>query len=343
MSESLAINHVRVGDRHRKDFGDLDALAESIRTVGLLGPIVVDGDNNLVAGHRRLEACRKLGWPTVPVRRVRQINDAVMALKAERDENTCRKDFAPSEAVALGLALEELERPKAEERRASTHLAGKNPDGSPSVRANGQDRSDRANTRDVVAPAVGLAPRTYARARNVVLAVDDPDPAVAEAAKEAVVEMDATGNVSAAERKVKAARGTLTTKDKIEAATDANPKSRDGIAAKVAKAKAMAAEGYTSRQIGEAIGVENMGPFRARHGFEVPADAVVGKRHHIDSNRIVAETVASLDGMVMALDLVEMSELNPAEIEQWVISFNQSLSKLRSFQNQMKEMTLVQG
>lgn len=44
-------------------------------------------------------------------------------LEAERDENTCRLDMKPSEKVALGLALEELERPKAEARER----AGKQP------------------------------------------------------------------------------------------------------------------------------------------------------------------------------------------------------------------------
>jgi len=34
-------------------------------------------------------------------------------LRAERDENQCRKDFTPSELAALGRQLEELERPKA--------------------------------------------------------------------------------------------------------------------------------------------------------------------------------------------------------------------------------------
>jgi hypothetical protein len=44
--------------------------------------------------------------------------DAALLLQAERDENTCRKDFTPSEAVAIGKELEELERPKAAERKS---------------------------------------------------------------------------------------------------------------------------------------------------------------------------------------------------------------------------------
>lgn len=41
-------------------------LVESIRVHGLLQPVVVTEDNLLVAGHRRLEAAKKLGWEEVP-------------------------------------------------------------------------------------------------------------------------------------------------------------------------------------------------------------------------------------------------------------------------------------
>jgi len=50
----------------------------------------------------------------------RTLNEAVRALVAERDENTCRKDFAPSEAVALARDLEPFERQDARETAART-------------------------------------------------------------------------------------------------------------------------------------------------------------------------------------------------------------------------------
>jgi len=40
--------------------GDIGALMASIKEIGLLQPIVVLSDNTLVAGQRRLEACRLL-------------------------------------------------------------------------------------------------------------------------------------------------------------------------------------------------------------------------------------------------------------------------------------------
>ncbi len=50
------IADIRIGERHRRDLGDVDALAASIAAVGLMHPIVVMPDGTLIAGRRRLEA-----------------------------------------------------------------------------------------------------------------------------------------------------------------------------------------------------------------------------------------------------------------------------------------------
>src|SRR6516162_8676373 len=107
------VDQIKVGRRHRRDMGDIDGLAKDIEEVGLLHPIVLNSDDVLVAGARRLDAVKKLGWDEVNVTFVSKLDDAILALKAERSENTCRKDFTRSESVALGNRLLELERPQA--------------------------------------------------------------------------------------------------------------------------------------------------------------------------------------------------------------------------------------
>jgi len=62
LTRTVQLNDINLGQRHRKDLGDIDALAESIRVLSLLHPIVVTTDNHLVAGRRRLEAVRKRPW-----------------------------------------------------------------------------------------------------------------------------------------------------------------------------------------------------------------------------------------------------------------------------------------
>jgi ParB-like chromosome segregation protein Spo0J len=41
-------------------------IANSIKTFGFLGPVLVDADLNLITGHGRLLAARELGWTKVP-------------------------------------------------------------------------------------------------------------------------------------------------------------------------------------------------------------------------------------------------------------------------------------
>jgi len=90
----LRLDAITIGDRFRKDLGDMDALVASIESVGLLHPIVVMADDashvTLVAGERRLRACERLGWERIPVR---MLPAGVDLLRAERDENEVREPF----------------------------------------------------------------------------------------------------------------------------------------------------------------------------------------------------------------------------------------------------------
>lgn len=56
----IALDVVKIGDRIRTDLGDIESLADSILANGLLHPIVVDNDFNLIAGGRRFTAYREL-------------------------------------------------------------------------------------------------------------------------------------------------------------------------------------------------------------------------------------------------------------------------------------------
>lgn len=61
---SLPLSSIIVGERFRKDYGDLSELKHSIKTHGLINPItccLLDGQYTLVAGGRRLQALTELG------------------------------------------------------------------------------------------------------------------------------------------------------------------------------------------------------------------------------------------------------------------------------------------
>ena len=66
-SNTHPVDAIFVGERRRKDLGDIDGLAASIAEIGLLRPIVINSQGELIAGERRLGAVQQLGWADVPV------------------------------------------------------------------------------------------------------------------------------------------------------------------------------------------------------------------------------------------------------------------------------------
>jgi ParB-like nuclease domain/MT-A70 len=111
----LPIADIKVRSRYRKDLGDIQSLAASIKELGLLHPIVVRPDDRLIAGERRLEACKLLGWKTVPV----TVIDIDKIVRGEFAENAYRKDFLPSEIDAIRRALEPLELAESRKRMSN--------------------------------------------------------------------------------------------------------------------------------------------------------------------------------------------------------------------------------
>jgi ParB-like chromosome segregation protein Spo0J len=172
---TVPIDKVQIGQRFRRDLGDLTGLQESITNVGLLHPVVVTPDFALVAGHRRLEAMRALGFDEVPVRIAYSLTNARALLTAEQDENTCRKDMTVSERTALTDALLAIEKPKAKERQREggergreSRTFGSCPAGQePNVRLSGGVAEKLAGE------AAGWSRSSYQRAKKVIDAAEN--------------------------------------------------------------------------------------------------------------------------------------------------------------------------
>ena len=102
MTLLMKIADIKIGDRFRRDHGDIRSLADSIESIGLLQSIGVTEDNRLIFGERRVLAFKLLGRETIPAR----VIDVKSIMRAEIDENEARKDFTVSERVEIGLAIE---------------------------------------------------------------------------------------------------------------------------------------------------------------------------------------------------------------------------------------------
>jgi ParB/RepB/Spo0J family partition protein len=97
-------------DNPRRDVGDLVELATSIRSMGIIEPLVVTPNGNgyiVVAGHRRLAAAELAALDTVPCV-VRDLDDKER-LAAMLVENLQRTDLAPlEEATAFRRLIDEF-------------------------------------------------------------------------------------------------------------------------------------------------------------------------------------------------------------------------------------------
>lgn len=110
------LKHVRleeivVGERFRRDFGDLDELIQSIKEKGIIQPLSVDSNMVLLAGGRRYAASTQLGLPTVPVI-IRDFVDEIDSREIELMENVYRKDFEWYEQAELVKKIDDLYKAK---------------------------------------------------------------------------------------------------------------------------------------------------------------------------------------------------------------------------------------
>jgi len=93
-TSSVAISSITVApDRQRKEFKGIEELAKSIVQVGLIHPIIITPDGQLVAGERRLRAHQHAGLTHVLVRYTTDL-PAEELERIELEENIKRSDLS---------------------------------------------------------------------------------------------------------------------------------------------------------------------------------------------------------------------------------------------------------
>jgi N6-adenosine-specific RNA methylase IME4 len=185
---TVPIQDVIVGSRIRRDLGDIDELARIIAEVGLLHAIPIRSDGTLIAGSRRLAACKKLGWERVPM----HVVNLEQIVRGEFVENAYRKSFLPTEIYAIWQELEPAERAAAKERQKATRFGsggGKFPPPS------------KGKTRDKVAAFAGISGRTLDNISAVMKAAE-ADPQFIPF----IEKMDRTGRVNGVYRQLRTAQ-----------------------------------------------------------------------------------------------------------------------------------------
>lgn len=107
----VKIDEIKIKNRVRKDLGDLQSLKESIRLYGLLNPITLNSKYELVAGERRLQAAKQLGWERINANILDANTDRIKELEIELEENNQRKEFTDDELMDGYKRLEKLRNP----------------------------------------------------------------------------------------------------------------------------------------------------------------------------------------------------------------------------------------
>ena len=93
----------------------VDQIAASIREFGFTNPLLIDSDNNVIAGHGRLLAANKLGLAEVPTIELDSLSDAQkrayiiadnkLALNAGWDDDMLKIEFEELTSVDFNLGL----------------------------------------------------------------------------------------------------------------------------------------------------------------------------------------------------------------------------------------------
>ncbi len=109
-TRDVALSRIKLKKRVRKDLGDLSSLINSLRKYGQLAPIILNSRYELIAGNRRLESAKRLGWETISAIVVDRETDLEM-LELEIEENIQRRDLSAEELSDGFDRLDELRNP----------------------------------------------------------------------------------------------------------------------------------------------------------------------------------------------------------------------------------------
>lgn len=156
MSQEIRITDIQIGvNRRTVNMDKVAQLADSIKEVGLLAPVLISQDKVLVAGNHRLEAFKLLGRETIPFHYA-ESTDALRLRIAEIDENMMRHDYTELEQSEYLKERKELyEQLYPETKRGNSQANGMNK----SVGNNVSEKISPTFSEDT-AQSVGLTART---------------------------------------------------------------------------------------------------------------------------------------------------------------------------------------
>jgi len=107
----ISLDSIMVRKRIRRELGDISGLMASLKNYGQLTPIIINRKYELIAGFRRLQAAKRLGWKSIEAVIIDRPTEQ-QKLEVEIEENVQRLELSPEE-IADGMArLQKLRHPR---------------------------------------------------------------------------------------------------------------------------------------------------------------------------------------------------------------------------------------
>lgn len=112
--QQINVNELKPHPRNNEFFDDMSGekwseFLESIRTSGVIEPVVITTDMTIVSGHQRVRACKELGIASV-ITDMRDYSDEDKILKDLIETNIRQRGIGNPNPVKLGRCIKELER-----------------------------------------------------------------------------------------------------------------------------------------------------------------------------------------------------------------------------------------
>ncbi|MBC96460.1 MAG: hypothetical protein CME63_01820 [Halobacteriovoraceae bacterium] len=111
--ETIKLDDIKMENPYLRLGTDVETLEKSIQTVGLISPLIVNQNNVLLAGARRWQALKNLGFDDVQVIRVEK--DSLHQELISIDENLVRKSLSTPEMEKQLLRTKEIYRDLADQ------------------------------------------------------------------------------------------------------------------------------------------------------------------------------------------------------------------------------------